>query len=281
MAKFFQENYDFIGHGLTLIGIIVGVVIVAWQQGRQHRSSLKLQRDNAREELKLKIYEILNERVKQLGHCIMSASTYAFMIPFSIKSYQLQLTYGIASPQPKERALELNRLHNETVASLIRVLEEFEAWSIAFPGFKLFQTALSSANHDAWEAFNQLFPSLVKTLPVDPSDDAPPNTPRPIAGPILDKKQLQELEVLIDKYKKAMDVMVSYVIDLRVEAQNNLLSGLFEHRVSGREPLDTTMKVISTSPEKASELMKYFKEETAWGKEMVIIEPNLKEARKE
>lgn len=281
MAKFFQENYDLIGHGLTLIGIIVGVVIVAWQQGRQHRSSLKLQRDNAREELKLKIYEILNERVKQLGHCIMSASTYAFMIPLSIKSYQRQLTYGIAVPQPKERALELNSLHNEAVASLIRVLEEFEAWSIAFPGFKLFQAALNSANHDAREAFNQLFPSLLRSLPVDPPDDAPPNMPRPLAGPIIDEKQLQDLEVLIGKYKKTMDVMVSYVIDLRVEAQNNLLSGLFEHRVSGREPLDPTMKVISTSPEKANELMKYFKEETAWGKKMAIIEPNLKEARKE
>ena len=63
-----------------------------------------------------------------------------------------------------------------------------------------------------------------------------------------------------------MDDIGSYVHDLTIESQNNLLSGLFERRVPQRQPLDPSFKVISTDPAKVKELLRYFENETSWGK---------------
>ncbi|MBU0485987.1 MAG: hypothetical protein KKB30_15900 [Proteobacteria bacterium] len=279
MLCWIQENaVDLIGHLLTLIGIIVGALIVVFQLSRQHRSSLALQKDNAKEVLKLDIYKTLDERIRQLSDAITSASMYVFMIPAQIETYQEQISNKFPSQPLTKRALEFLRLHEKAGEATVRIIEEFEAWLISLPELELFQTAINSANYDAREAIQPLFSALVRVLPIDPPEDAPQNVPRPITKPLLDRKQLQELRTLVDNYKNAMDDIGCYIFDLRVEAQNNLLSGLFEHRVPPRKPLDKKFKVLSTKPEKLEELMTYFKEQTAWGKNKIRLDAEFEES---
>jgi hypothetical protein len=249
-----QNAADVIGSLLTLIGIVVATITVVWQLGRQHRSVLQLQRDNAREDLKLRLHELLVAKVRKLNRANTQAAMYAFMIPFNIENYNYQLALG-AKPAPMEqRVTEFSRLHSGAIDALVELIEEFEAWSVAFPGLEVFQIALNSANHNTSEAFMPLFSALVTALPFDPPEDAHPSIPRPVVPKTLSIEKLSELKMMVDQYKKGRDEIGSYIHDLMIESQNNLLSGLFERRVSARRPIDPKLKVISTEPEAAKNL---------------------------
>lgn len=84
------------------------------------------------------------------------------------------------------------------------------------------------------------------------------------------------MKLLVDMYKDAMDEIGSYVHDLTIESQNNLLSGLFARRVPKRQPLDPKIKVISTEPSVAGKLLHYFENETPWGKSKQETEADVK-----
>ena len=268
MWDWIQSNsVDLFGHLLTLIGIIVGAIVVVWQIGRQHRSSLELQKRNSQEALKLEIYKTLTLRLRDVTRTNVTAMMYAVNIPSRIEIFQNSIKKNIPLLFPRERAIEFSNLHSAANDALIALIQEFEAWSIVFPEFELFQTALNSANHDARNTSNELFNRFILTLPTDPPQDAPPEVPRPIPGSPVSSDQLSELESLVEEYRRAMDEIGCYVIDLQIEAQNKLLSGLFEYRVPRRKPLDPKLKVLSTEPAEMERLMSYFLNETSWGKE--------------
>ncbi|AMQ90492.1 MULTISPECIES: hypothetical protein [Marinobacter] len=268
MWDWIQSNsVDLFGHLLTLIGIIVGAIVLVWQIGRQHRSSLELQKRNAQEALKVEIYKTLTLRLRDVTRTNVTAMMYAVNVPSRIEVFQNSIKKNIPLPFPRERAIEFSHLHSAANDALIALIQEFEAWSIVFPEIELFQTALNSANHDARNASNELFNRFIIILPTDPPHDAPSKTPRPIPASPVSADQLSELERLVEEYRRAMDEIGCYVIDLQIEAQNKLLSGLFEHRVPRRKPLDSRFKVLSTEPVEMERLMSYFLNETSWGKE--------------
>jgi hypothetical protein len=270
-----QNAVSLIGYAITLLGFIIGAKILAWQLNRQHESALKLQRDNAREELKLKLHEILVQKIREAEHAIGRAHLYIFMIPLKVESYQRQLAEDSHQTPIKERTSEFLKLHNEASTALSGLIQEFESWSIAFPGLQIFQTALNSANHDARKAFPPLFTALLPTLPFDPQEEAPSKVPRPIIPRPLSNEELRKLNELADCYTEAMLTVESYVSDLLVESQNNLLSGLFDRKIPLRVPLDPKSKVITTDPKKAEQLLKYFENETAWGKDKAKTEKDV------
>ena len=277
MATWFEQNaVNLIGHALTVIGIVAAAATVVWQLGRQHKSFLLLQRDNAREELKLRLHEMLTQKVRKLSSANVRATMYAYMIPLNVENYQRQLAQGLQPAPVKERAPEFSWLNTEANNALIGLIQEFEAWSIAFPGIEIFQVALNAANHDAREACVPLFSALLRVLPMDPPENAPPNMPRPLVPSPISKDEYEQLIKLVERYKEAMDDIGSYVHDLTIESQNNLLSGLFDRRVPLRQPLDPKLKVITTHPEKAEQLLRYFENETAWGKSKNDTETSVK-----
>lgn len=268
MWDWIQSNsVDLFGHLLTLAGIIIGAIVVVWQIGRQHRSSLELQNRNSQESLKLEIYKTLTLRLRDVTRTNVTAMMYAVNIPSRVEIFQNSIKKNMPLPFPGERAVEFSHLHSAANDALIALIQEFEAWSIVFPEFELFQTALNSANHDARNASHELFNRFILILPTDPPHDAPPEVPRPIPASPISADQLSELGRLVEEYRRAMDEIGCYVIDLQIEAQNKLLSGLFEHRVPRRKPLDPRLNVLSTEPVEMERLMSYFLNETSWGKE--------------
>ena len=93
-------------------------------------------------------------------------------------------------------------------------------------------------------------------------------TDRPLHVPPLPTKQeFEEFERLVEHYLDAVHRFGSYVHDLRVEAQNFLLSDLYpDQRVPRRMPLDPSQKVVTV--EHADELKAFFRNETPWGKDV-------------
>jgi hypothetical protein len=280
MAAWFEQNaVDLLGHALTVVGLVVGIVVVIWQLGRQHRSSLMLQRDNAREELKLEVHKLLVEKIRHASHANIAAAMYAYMIPFTLENYYKQLALGVPVSPIKERAPEFSRLNTEAGEAITDLIEVFESWAIAFPGIEIFQVAFNVASHDAREAFVPLFSAILRALPMDPPENAPANAPTPLVQAPLSHEQLSELKALVNRYKRAMDEIGCYLSDLTAEAQNVLLSGLFERTVPQRKPLDPSYKVISTKPTEAARLLQLFENETPWGREKAATEKVIKDAK--
>jgi hypothetical protein len=265
-----QENaVDLIGHILGFLGLIAAAGTVVWQMRQQHKSSLALQRENAREALKLRIYETLVQRIRTLSDANIAASMYAFGILPAIESFQREQAAGYQPSPIKQRAPTFSDLHFKAEGHLAELIVEFESWSIAFPGLNVFQVALNATACDVRQSFPPLYSALLRILPMDPP---PGETGKPtIIHPPPSPEVFSALKGLIEKYKGAMDEIGCYIHDLTIEAQNNLLHGLFEGRVPPRQPLDPRHKVISTDPEKAQELIRYFETETPWGKYQAVI----------
>ncbi|MDC8447931.1 MAG: hypothetical protein LV473_06210 [Nitrospira sp.] len=277
MATWLEQNVvDLIGHALTIIGIVAAAATVILQLGRQHKSSLQLQRDNAREELKLRLHEMLTQKVRKLSTATTQTATYVRMIPFNVENFQRQLAQGLHPAPIKDRAQEFSRLHTEVSNALIELIYEFEAWSIAFPGIEVFQVALNAAIHDARERFTSLFTALLRVLPMDLTDNMPQGLPNPMVPPPITDHEYEQLMRLVEHYNEALYDIQSYIHDLTIESQNNLLSGLFERCVPLRQPIDPKSKVITTHPEKAGGLLRYFENETPWGKSKQAAEARAK-----
>lgn len=267
MDAWFKENaVNLIGHGLTIVGIIVGVAIVFWQLARQQRSSLLLQRESAKEQLKLQLHERLVRNIRRVSHANVRAMMYAKMIPFNVDFYQQRLARGLSPAPIEERVPEFVRLHEDADKALIELLEEFEAWSIAFPGLGVFKVALNAANQNIRESFVPLFTALMKALPIDRREGDPVGHGGPLVQELLTVDELAALKLLAERYAEAMDEVGSYIYDLNIESQNNLLSALFERRVPQRQPIDDTLIVISTDEANRQKLLHYFEHETSWGK---------------
>lgn len=265
-----QNAVELIGDLLKVLGLLAAAGTVVWQMRKQHKNSLALQRENAREALKLRIYETLVQRIRALSDANIEAAMYAFLIVPAIEGFQREQSAGYRPSPIKQRAPTFSDLHSKAQRHLAELIVEFECWSIAFPGLNVFQVALNAAAYDARQSCPPLFSALLHILPMDPPAC---ETDKPtIIHPPPSPEMFSALRRLIEQYKEAMDEIRCYIHDLTIEAQNNLLHGLFDGRVPPRQPLDPKHRVISTAPEKAQALIRHFKTETPWGKNQAVID---------
>jgi len=259
-----------VGDLITLLGILVGVIIVIYRLGRQHWNEIKLQRENYREQLRLKIYQQFSKPLNVAIHKNIDSSLYAFHIPMNVQIYRMQIKDGFSHSPLRDRALELSKLHYETLKAITALTFMIERYQIVDPRINIFRTAIGVAHHDMLETFNPLFSFLLRILPNE--------IPQPDGSHVLvnvinpSDQQVNELKMLVDAYKAASDDIGGYLYDLNVELQNTLLSNLFPQKIPCRKPLDPRIKVISTEPNEIERLQKYFEEETDWGKKKKQIE---------
>lgn len=252
---------------ITAASIVISAWLIAWRIGREYRNGLGLQRERAREQLRLEIFKEFQTSMRAASDAVLSADTAARTIALDFIVQRSLIELG-AIPEPsKKRALDFadyNSAACKAVSSLIHVIETYE---IVNPELKIFQKAFGSGLHDAREAFQPFFNELLKFLPVDvPEHKVQELGTRTITRPAPNKSQLQQLESLAERYANALLEISCYIYDLRVEAQNILLGKLFEQRVRSRQPLDPKHVAITTEPEKVRDLERYFDEKTEWGK---------------
>lgn len=262
-----QESWWWLEYVITIAGIIIGALIVVWQMGRQHRSALKLQQENARDALRLRIFNDIEQHIKSVTDAVVSVGGYALNIPCNLKAYKEQRKLGLNPAPIKERTLSFINLHSAMDKTITRLFSTFESYEIVNPNFKIFQTALNTAIDDARQAFLPLYEKLLKFLPMDlPKHKTQITDLEVIIPAIPDDEQLHHIKDLVNKYFKAVFKIEAYIYDLKVEMQNIFLGSLFKYRVPPRKPTDPSYKVITTEPDRIKELEKYFEEETEWGK---------------
>ena len=264
--------------GAPLAAIVIATLMIVWQMGKQHRSSLDLQRENTRAELRADIYSTLIDGINRAASAQIDASNYVRFLPVSIRTYRDQIGLGMNPLPVKERSLEIRRRHYEMTTSVIKLLGVFESYAIAVPEFGVFHDAFNSAIHDVGQAFDPLFQGTLRILPIDAptaqdagrtaNDQVP--VPAHVPAPLTDN-EFQELDQLVERYLDAASDVACYIYDLRVEAQNELLSELYPNqRAPRRQPPDPRYRVIAI--ENAEELRTYFRDETPWGRDTQRIE---------
>lgn len=106
-----EGQADWVASALTAIGMIVSVGVVLFQLGKQHRSSLNLQRNNAREALKLRVYELLGGKAQAFSDAESEAGSYARSIIRELESASWGARIGLPSETTALRAQQLSRLH--------------------------------------------------------------------------------------------------------------------------------------------------------------------------
>lgn len=253
-----SDQSNWIGYVITVIGLIISIGLVLYQLGKQHRSSLQLQRNSAREALKLRVYEILNTKVREFSRASSEAKSYADAIPREIESQINSFNFGLKRSPPDLRANLLSKAHYHASSSLTELIVAIESWEIAFPAAKLFRIALISANQDIEDVFHPFFRDSISVLPTDLGANGIHIPQLPTA------EQLERLKAECAAYSDARTTLITYTHDLVVEAQNILLAELFDRRVEVRRPIDPTYKVVTATDTEA--LIKYFETETASGK---------------
>lgn len=260
-----EENNSrpwWLGDLVTLLGIIAGALIIIYQLGRQHKNELALQQENAREQLRLQIFQEFSPAIEVATEKVIDAQTYVSSIYSNIRMYLQQPDDSFNSRPIKERATEFNKRHQEATYSLNKLIQLCGKYEVVSPHLNIFKLAINVASYDMMKAAIPLHAFLIAIL----SMIITPDGVSQVVNVIRPEEQLHKLDELIGSYKKAEMDIIGYLHDLNVEIQNIFLSKLFNNKVPRRQPLDPHIKVISTEPEKMEKLRKYFEEETDWGR---------------
>lgn len=262
------------GDLITVLGIIIGAGIIVFQLNRQHKNTIEVQKENYREQLRLKIYQEFYTCLESANDKTCDASMYAFLIASNFEGYLHQITSSINPPPVKARGNEFSDLHftaNNSIISLIMLIEKHV---IVSPELEVFKLAFNSASYNISEAFRPLYSFLLGILPMD----AVNASGIPVAMNVISPtpSQMSELDGLIKPYKEAHDELASYLYDLNIELQKIFLSRLFTSKVEIRQPIDPSFKVITTEPTDIEILKQYFKEQSPWGIHMNEVEDDVR-----
>lgn len=252
---------------VALMGVLVGALVVIWQTNRQQRIGSVLQRERAREELKVDLYSRVRSEIDAVHDSSSRLTSYVSFLPATFQTYKTFTRDGIKPAPIRQRALEfldLNAQFGGCISTLTKTLEDFE---VVEPNIRVFQRALLSIEYDIQQAFQPLYKELSYYLPIDlPAVPGSEGGVNAVFPSFPSDEKVDEIGVLIQKHWQLTLNLTAYLYDLRREAQNQLLGHLFDHRVATRTPPDPDVIVLTTNPEKAERLIQHFETQTAWGR---------------
>jgi len=134
-------------------------------------------------------------------------------------------------------APSLSATHQAAVSKLVDLIYILERYEIVFARFGTIQKALSDSHFGMGSRFTALYSRILPYLPlVEGSEGTLLGTP--------DASAIADLNDLAAKYAEVCGDLISYLMDLGVEAQNELLGPLFDREVPPRNPADRTKRVL-------------------------------------
>lgn len=228
------------------LGIIVGALIVVWQLGRQHTNAISQLRDNLREQMRLEIYRDMASKLIGASGALSELHARCFSIVSGLRVRRQMLDeHGRDIGWSDWTHETLQELGSRTSARLLDVTWIMETYEIAFPGFQEVKSRLVQTSAALSTAFGDLYaklsPYLTIFLPAEQAQALGQARIRP-APPT--GAELDEIGGLNDRLSQIGFDMLGYLFDLRVAAQNHLLTGVFSGRVRERQPTDPRIEVL-------------------------------------
>lgn len=252
--------------GVQIILTAAGFLVLIWRLGKQHVNRLQQQRESARHQLQVQIYQELMTTIKDASEKFVEASVYSQLILDQLDAYRQQREIGIIPATPTKRTQEMIDINAAANVAVAEVISEIECWRAAIPNADIFSMAFQSASYDARNAIMEAVPLLTITLPTDRRDNSDGEV---IAVPQdFSAQTLAELRMPLERYRSACSDAQAYLYDLITVSQNTLIGGFFGgEKLSPRKPLMPSSQVITDSAENAVLLHDYFRRKTPWGRE--------------
>ncbi len=264
---------------INLIGIMVAAFLIIWKMDRQHKSSLQLQRENFRAELRLQIYKEIGQKISDALEKILEVGNMVRSTGLRFDTYFQELSLGITPSPIPDREKRIRSAHFEALKSITQLVSKMEEYEIVNPNLSIFRAALNASHYDIMENFWPLQSNLLLYLPHDIPKEKQQQLGMEVIIPKLpDKEGLKKIKTIVAKYDESTLDAATYIYDLAREAQNTLLGELFDHRIPQREPIDPKHIVITTDPDNIERIEKYFREQTNWGKRKRDAENRVKES---
>lgn len=235
----------FIGQIITAASLILGVLLAYLQVQKNHAAALTLQEAHLRNELKLRLYDRVSERFSTCSSLLSKAQ---FVHTGIFSAWHMRVRQGF-SVVPQQLPSELTETAHAGAASVNAVLEIVEHYEIAFPRFETIRRELSEKHRELLAAQTALWSAIMIFLPFTEATTGAKVGPLGFPAEI----QLTEFESLHSKYQDICNDISGYMIDLQVEAQNELLGELFGRTVPPRSPLDPVHKVLARDPTELKE----------------------------
>jgi hypothetical protein len=225
---------------LTLIGTVVGLITVVWQIGKQYRLNLDLQREHLQDELHLKIYKDLADQIIAAQLAIGKVMSWLSVTEVQVASNPLDVKFNNQDLVDK---------HFESQSKLSPVIQILETFEIVIPRSRVFRPAFSEQASECHKRLTEVLPELSKVLAYQAVEGT---------TDVTIQEQVARSRDVIESYAKSTGELESYLADLQIEAQSQLLSNLFKRRAPKRHPGDPNALVISTDDEGIKETVAYF-----------------------
>lgn len=268
------------GDVIQIAAIIVGLIALSFQIYWQHRSSLKLQRENNKQETQISLYSDIAQEINKANENVINAHTKVQSAIASLKLYLYATEKWNRDFNISNRAADINDAHYAALQSINKVSRKVEQYLIVNPNLSIFVTAFNSVQHDITESYNKISQKLMESLPIEVSEDENQAQAK-LLRLTIKRENVEYIEEKANVYMNNLFTALSYLYDLTIETQNLLLGEVFGNEVPIRKPLDPKLKVITTKAKDAKILEKYFNEQTVWGKDAQEHVRAIKENRNE
>lgn len=229
---------------LSMLTLIVGFIVLGWQLQRQHRNAIEANRRQAQDRLKLELYSKIAERIEATS--IPFAELTVLPVAFVGELILRKNATSDRTTVPKSRHFEQLRQQQEAASrSVTALISALETHAIAMPEFGVFRERLAEALRAVDVAVNDFAHAA---FPLAGSYSVAPMRWPPT------EEESKVLSQLANSAQGASVLLTGVVWDLRVEAQNYLLGGLFPGRkVPPRVPGDSSIKVTTLPTQRPNE----------------------------
>jgi len=237
----------------NLIASVVAFSIAVWQIGRQFKNTVRSQRASKLDELHLKIYEQIADTIEEFGNALAQLNSIVQALPYNIENKILSDADAKKLGLPnfvnvRERGDDFNTKSTDVNSKYLKVLSVIDKYELAFTNFGTMRIEIHKKFEEFSNAYLEFISSIYIYLPVDveKEDQArlgikvyPALTPD--ANTIRNMKTSSQItcELITD--------LMAYIHDLREEAQNTLISHIFDgNKVNLRNPPDPTLHKVLT-----------------------------------
>jgi len=261
-----------IGALATVVTATLGALLVVWQIGRQARNAIRQNQHNEALKLKLHVYEEIVAICRAASHAEVDFSSFVRLFQIDLELCRQMSQIGQPRSIPKARVPVLIEKNTALRDKTIEIISFTERWQIIDPRIEIFRIAINVAIYDIEAANSKYFNTAIKIMPHEMPGHQEQGTLFPWHPPNQDA--ILEFKILSEELINKLSDLGCYIYDFQVEMQTLLVGELFKHDLPPRNPIDPRNIVIQLN--RYEELVAYFDNQTAWGRDKAEIEDKVR-----